>query len=130
MLKTAIATPNAPAAIGPYSQAIRSGNLLFVSGQLAIDPQTGKIIDGDIGTQTRQILANATAIATAAGTGLEHTVKTTIFLTDLKNFAAVNGAYGEFFHNTPPARSTIQVAGLPLGAEIEIEFILQCQEPA
>jgi 2-iminobutanoate/2-iminopropanoate deaminase len=126
MLKTAIATSAAPAAIGPYSQAIRAGNLLFISGQLAIDAATASLIEGDIGTKTRKILANARAIAQAAGTDLDKVVKTTIFLTDLNNFKAVNEAYGEFFQDTPPARSTIQVAGLPLGAEIEIEFIVLC----
>lgn len=127
MTRNAIVTPNAPTAIGPYSQAILSGQLLFISGQLAIDPQTGKLVGGDIQTQTRQILNNAKAIAAAADTSLERAVKTTIFLTDLSKFKAVNDAYGDFFPQSPPARSTIQVAGLPLGAEIEIEFIIQCK---
>jgi 2-iminobutanoate/2-iminopropanoate deaminase len=124
MTKRAISTNQAPAAIGPYSQAIAAGNLIFISGQLPIDPTSGKIVDGDIGIKTRQIVKNAQAIAEKAGTDLNHVVKTTIFLTDLADFQAVNAAYGSFFTETPPARSTVQVAGLPLGSNIEIEFIL------
>jgi 2-iminobutanoate/2-iminopropanoate deaminase len=124
MTKRAISTNQAPAAIGPYSQAIAAGNLIFISGQLPIDPASGKIVDGDIGIKTRQIVKNAQAIAEKAGTDLNHVVKTTIFLTDLADFQAVNAAYGSFFTETPPARSTVQVAGLPLGSNIEIEFIL------
>ena len=119
-----VQTDRAPAAIGPYSQAIATDNLLFVSGQLPIDPATGKMVDGDIGTKTRQILNNVTAIAKQAGTDLGKTVKTTIFLTDLADFQAVNSAYGSYFPESPPARSTVQVAALPLGSNIEIECIL------
>lgn len=124
MKKTVISTQQAPAAIGPYSQGIATNNLLFVSGQLPIDPTSGQMIDGDIGTRTRQIIKNAAAIAEEAGTELGRVVKTTIFLTDLADFQAVNTAYAAFFPEAPPARSTVQVAALPLGSNIEIEFIL------
>jgi len=119
-----ISTQQAPAAIGPYSQGVVADNLLFISGQLPIDPAVGKIIDGNIGAKTRQIILNAQAIAKEAGTDLSKVVKTTIFLTDLTDFQEVNAAYGAFFPEAPPARSTIQVAALPLGSNIEIEFIL------
>jgi 2-iminobutanoate/2-iminopropanoate deaminase len=124
MEKRVIATDKAPAATGPYSQAIAVDKLLFMSGQLPIDPATGKMVEGSIGERTRQILKNASAVAEAAGTGLERAVKTTVFLTDLGDFAEMNEAYGSFFKELPPARSTVQVAALPLGSSIEIEFIL------
>lgn len=124
MTRKIISTDQAPAAIGPYSQGIATNNLLFVSGQLPIDPTSGKMIDGDIGAKTQQILKNATAIAEEAGTDLNRVIKTTIFLTDLADFQEVNTAYGAFFPEAPPARSTVQVAALPLGSNIEIEFIL------
>ena len=119
-----ISTDQAPAAIGPYSQGKISGNLLFVSGQLPIDPSTGKMVESTIADRTHQILKNCTAIAKEAGVDLTKVVKTTIFLTDLANFQEVNEAYGSHFPENPPARSTIQVAALPLGSDIEIEFIL------
>ncbi|TKB27165.1 RidA family protein [Desulfopila sp. IMCC35006] len=124
MLKKVISTTQAPSAIGPYSQAIATESLLFISGQLPIDPVSGRMLDGDIGAKTRQIITNATAIAKEAGTDLSRVVKTTIFLTNLGDFQEVNSAYGSFFADSPPARSTVQVAALPLGANIEIEFIL------
>ena len=124
MIRNVIHTDQAPAAIGPYSQGIATETLLFISGQLHIDPATGKMVDGDIGTKAKQILKNVTAIAREAGAELKNTVKTTIFLTDLADFQAVNSAYGHFFPEAPPARSTIQVAALPLGSNIEIEFII------
>ena len=124
MKRKVISTPQAPAAIGPYSQAIATENLLFISGQLPIDPISGKMLDGDIAAKTRQIINNATAIAKEAGTDLSRVVKTTIFLTSLGDFQEVNGAYGTFFPDSPPARSTVQVAALPLDSNIEIEFIL------
>lgn len=124
MSRKAISTDEAPSAIGPYSQAISANNLLFISGQLPIDPASGKLIDGDIGDRTRQILKNGNAIAKAAGTELSKVAKTTIFLTDLADFQTVNTAYAEYFTEAPPARSTVQVAALPLGSNIEIEFIL------
>jgi 2-iminobutanoate/2-iminopropanoate deaminase len=124
MTRQAISTNQAPAAIGPYSQAIATDSLLFVSGQLPIDPATGKMVAGPIAEQTRQVLKNAAAVAKEAGTSLDRALKTTIFLTDLGNFQEVNAAYGEHFPAPPPARSTIQVAALPLGSPIEIEFII------
>jgi len=124
MTRSVIFTAQAPAAVGPYSQAIATDNLVFISGQLPIDPSTGKMVDGDIGIKTQQILKNVAAIAGEAGTDLTKTLKTTIFLTDLGDFQAVNGAYGSHFPEAPPARSTVQVAALPLGSNIEIEFIL------
>jgi 2-iminobutanoate/2-iminopropanoate deaminase len=124
MTRDVIFTTQAPAAIGPYSQAIATDNLVFISGQLPIDPSTGKMIDGNIGTKTQQILRNAAAIAKEAGSDLTKTLKTTIFLIDLGDFQAVNSAYGNSFLDAPPARSTVQVAALPLGSNIEIEFIL------
>lgn len=124
MTKKVIYTAQAPAAIGPYSQAISTGNLLFISGQLPINPADGKMVEGDIGIRTHQILNNAKEIAREAGADLSNIVKTTIFLTDFADFQAVNSTYGEYFQEAPPARSTVQVAGLPLGSNIEIEFIL------
>ncbi len=124
MTKKVISTDQAPGAIGPYSQAIAASNLLFISGQLPINPADGKMIEGAVDTKTHQILNNAAEIAREAGTDLTHVVKTTIFLTDLADFQTVNAAYGEHFPEAPPARSTVQVAALPLGSNIEIEFIL------
>lgn len=124
MHKTSIFTENAPAAIGPYSQAVSANGTLYISGQLPIDPATGNMIETNMGDKTDQILKNASAIATAAGTSLDSVVKTTIFLTDLGDFKEVNEAYAKHFTDVPPARSTVQVAALPLGSKIEIEFIL------
>lgn len=124
MAKKVIQTDNAPAAIGPYSQATIHNNTMFISGQLPIDPATATMIDGDIKEKTRQIINNIKAICTEAGTDLDSVIKTTIFLTDLADFAAVNEAYGEFFTTSPPARSTVQVAALPLGSVVEIESIV------
>jgi 2-iminobutanoate/2-iminopropanoate deaminase len=124
MIRNVIHTAQAPAAIGPYSQGIAVSDLLFISGQLPIDPATGKMVEGDIAQKTDQILKNAAAIAKEAGTDLKNTLKTTIFLTNLADFQTVNSAYGSHFLEAPPARSTVQVAALPLGSNIEIEFIL------
>lgn len=124
MNRKSIATDKAPSAIGPYSQAISTGNLVFISGQLPIDPTTGKLIDATISERTDQVLRNLQAIAKEAGGDLADIVKTTIFLTDLVDFKEVNTAYGEYFPTSPPARSTVQVAALPLGSNIEIEAIL------
>ena len=118
-----IATSKAPAALGPYSQGISTGNLVFISGQLAIDPATGKLLEASIGEQTNLIMRNIEAVAQEAGTSLNNIVKTTIFLTDLSNFREVNAAYGSFFTEAPPARATVQVAALPLGASVEIEAV-------
>lgn len=124
MHKTTIFTENAPAAIGPYSQAVSANGTLYISGQLPINPATGNMLEGNMGYKTDQILKNASAIATAAGTSLDSVVKTTIFLTDLGDFKEVNEAYAKHFTDAPPARSTVQVAALPLGSKIEIEFII------
>ncbi len=123
MDRTPVATDAAPAAIGPYSQAVRAGGLIFVSGQLPINPATGEMITDDIGAMTRQIFANIAAILQAAGSSLDRIVKTTVFLADLNDFAAMNAAYAEHFGAAPPARSTVQVARLPRDARIEIEVI-------
>lgn len=123
MRREAVTTPSAPGAIGPYSQAITTGSLLFISGQLPIDPQTGTIVDGDIATKTRQVMTNIKNIVAAGGGNIDDVVKTTIFLTDLGSFRDVNQAYGSFFSADPPARSTIQVAALPLGSPVEIEAV-------
>lgn len=118
-----IHTQQAPAAIGPYSQAIKAGNMLFVSGQLPIDPQTGNLATGSIAEQTERIMMNIQAILTAGGASLANIVKTTIFLADLNDFAEVNAAYGRYFPANPPARSTVQVARLPKEGRVEIECI-------
>lgn len=122
MRKTVVRTNKAPAAVGPYSQAIRVGNWVFTAGQIGIDPQTGQLREG-LAAQTRQALQNIAAILEAAGTDLQHVVKTTIFLTDITAFSEVNAIYSEFFSDNPPARSTVQVAALPLGALVEIEAV-------
>ncbi|WP_129626378.1 RidA family protein [Candidatus Oscillochloris fontis] len=122
-MRTVISTPDAPAAIGPYSQAVRAGDFIFLSGQLAIDPATSQMVEGDVAAMTRQIFANISAILTAAGSSLEKVVKATVFLVDMGDFATMNAAYAEFFTVNPPARSTIQVARLPRDARIEIEVI-------
>jgi 2-iminobutanoate/2-iminopropanoate deaminase len=122
-MRSAIRTTQAPAAIGPYSQAIRSGDFLFLSGQIPLDPATGNIVEGDITAQTRRVMENISAVLAAAGAGFADIVKTTIFLIDLGDFAAVNAVYGPFFKSEPPARSTIQVARLPRDARVEIEVI-------
>lgn len=122
--KSVVATPHAPSAIGPYSQAIRSGDLLFVSGQIAIDPSSGKLIDDTtIQAQTRRVLENMLAIVRAAGGTPESVVRTTVFLRDMSDFAEMNSVYAEFFKSAPPARSTIQAARLPRDVAVEIDCI-------
>lgn len=123
---TPIDTPNAPAAIGPYSQAMRIGDLLFVSGQLPIDPATGEFASADALGQMRQCLKNIAAIAEAAGTDLSRTVKTTILLTDLSGFAELNEEYGKAFQAPYPARACYEVSALPKGALVEIEAVIGC----
>jgi len=123
MTKQVISTADAPAAIGPYSQAIRMGNLVFASGQIPLHPQTGDIVGETAAEQARQVLQNLQAVLQAAGASLQQVVKTTIFLTDLSQFAAVNAVYAEFFPENLPARSTVQVAALPRGVQVEIEAI-------
>jgi len=120
-----IHSPKAPAAVGPYSHATRVGNLLFCSGQLPLDAGTMKIVEGGTEAQTKQVLANIGALLDTVGAGFRNVAKTTIFLTDLGDFAAVNEIYGEAFGDHEPARSTVQVAALPLGAAIEIECIVE-----
>jgi 2-iminobutanoate/2-iminopropanoate deaminase len=122
-MKKIISTSEAPAAIGPYSQAVRSGNFLFCSGQIPLDPKSGQIVSGDIATQTRRVLDNIGAVLKAEGLTFENIVKTTIFLTDLGDFQTVNETYGSYFKQQPPARSTVQVSALPKGAKVEIEVI-------
>lgn len=123
MDRSVISTERAPAAIGPYSQAIAAGGLVFVSGQLPLDPATGELVEGDIAAMTRQIFRNIEAVLAAAGTSLDKIVKTTVFLADLADFQTMNGAYSEFFPGNPPARSTVQVARLPRDARVEIEVV-------
>lgn len=122
-LRTALHTENAPKAIGPYSQAIRAGDYLFCSGQIPLDPASMQLVEGDIEAQTRRALTNLQNVLEAAGSGLSRVVKTTVFMSDLGEFARMNAVYGEFFADSPPARSTVQVAALPRGAKIEIECI-------
>ena len=121
--RTVIATELAPKALGPYSQAIRANGFVYAAGQTPIDPATGKLVEGDVGVQTRRVLQNVSAILEAAGTSLSKAVKTTVFLADMGSFAAMNAVYAEFFPEHPPARSTFAVAGLPLGASVEIECV-------
>lgn len=123
MKKEAINTQRAPAPVGPYSQAVRAGNLLFLSGQIALDPATGQLVDGDVREHTKRIMENLKAVLEGAGATLDHVVKTTIFLTDMGDFDAVNEVYGSYFAAVPPARSCVQVAALPKGVPIEIEMI-------
>jgi reactive intermediate/imine deaminase len=122
-VKTAVSTSAAPAAIGPYSQAVRVGNLLFVSGQIPLDPASGQIVPGDIVAQTQRVLENLMAILHAAGCSAADVVRTTVYLVDLADFAAVNETYGRFFQAPHPARSTVQVVALPRGAHVEIDAI-------
>ena len=116
-------TPRAPRAIGPYSQATRANGLLFTAGQVGFDPATGELVDGGIAEQTRQVLANIRAILEAGGSGLGQVVKTTVFLVDMADFAAMNEVYAEAFGAHRPARSTVAVAALPRGARVEIEAV-------
>ncbi len=127
-MKKIISTNEAPAAIGPYSQAVRSGAFLFCSGQIPLDPKSGQIVPGDIDAQTRRVLNNIAAVLRAESATFEDVVKTTIFLTDLGDFQTVNEIYGSYFKNQPPARSTVQVAALPKAARIEIEVIAVVKE--
>jgi 2-iminobutanoate/2-iminopropanoate deaminase len=122
-MRDAISTTDAPQAIGPYSQAIRAGNLLFASGQIPIDPVTGAVVAGDIAAQTRRVFENIAGVLKAAGGSFDHVVKTTVFLTDMNDFAAMNAVYGEYFAQPAPARSTVLVARLPRDARVEIEIV-------
>lgn len=122
-MRQAIAAPRAPKAIGPYSPAIRAGNFLFLSGQIPIDPASGALVDGGIGAQTEQVMRNIGALLEAAGAGFEHVVRTTVFLADINEFAAMNECYAKFVVDPPPARATVQVARLPRDARVEIDAI-------
>lgn len=118
-----VKTKNAPAAVGPYSQAVRVGSFIYTAGQIALIPETGQLIEGGIEAQTRQVMQNLAAVLEAAGSSLASVVKTTIYVTNLADFATINQVYGSFFSSDPPARSTVQVAALPLGATVEIEVV-------
>ncbi|MBM3819173.1 MAG: RidA family protein [Acidimicrobiia bacterium] len=122
-MRQAVAAPGAPRAIGPYSPALRAGNLLFLSGQIPFDPATGTLVDGDIAVQTERVMRNIGTLLAAAGAGFEHVVRTTVFLADMNDFAAMNEVYGRFVVDPPPARSTVQVARLPRDARVEIDVI-------
>jgi 2-iminobutanoate/2-iminopropanoate deaminase len=124
-MKQAISTAEAPQAIGPYSQAIavNAGRMVFLSGQIPLDPATGQLVTGDIEKETQRVMENLGAVLSASGLAFNHVVRCTIFLTDLNDFAKVNGVYGKFFPATPPARATVQVAALPKGARVEIDAI-------
>ena len=125
MTKQIVHTTDSPQPVGAYSQAVKTGNLLFVSGQIPIDPDNGELVQGTFKERARQVLNNIKNIVEAAGTDMNNVVKTTVFLTDLSNFAEVNEVYSEFFASDPPARSAMQVSKLPLGADIEIECIAE-----
>jgi len=122
-VRETVKTEKAPAAIGPYSQGIRSGGFLFCSGQIPLDPATGKMVEGGIKVQTERVLQNLEAVLTSGGASLRSVVKTTVYLADLADFPAMNGVYGTFFPEEPPARATVQVAKLPAGALVEIDAV-------
>lgn len=122
-MKEIVSTENAPGAIGPYSQAVKVGNMVFCSGQIPIDPETGVFVSSEIGEQTEQVLKNLSAVLEAAGTNLDNVVKTTVFLLDMNEFAAMNEVYGKYFSENSPARATVQAARLPRDARVEIECI-------
>ena len=128
MTKQAISSPEAPRALGPYSAAVRAGGLLFVSGQVPIDPATGTLVDGDICAQTRRVLDNIGALLKAAGLTFTHVVRTTVFLSDLNDFTAMNETYGAYFSPPFPARATVEVARLPKNARIEVDVIASYDE--
>ena len=123
MSKNAVSSPDAPKAIGPYSQAVRAGQLLFASGQIPLDPATGAVVEGDIAAQTRRVMENLGAVLAAAGLSFAHVVRTTVFLADMAEFAMVNEVYGKYFSEPYPARATVQVARLPRDVRVEIDAI-------
>lgn len=127
MTKEVITTSGAPKPVGAYSQAVKSGNFLFVSGQIPFDPETGEIINGDFREQTRRVLNNIMAILDASGMSAENVIKTNVYMTDLTNFPIVNEVYAEFFKSDPPARAAVEVSQLPLNVEIEIECIAETE---
>jgi 2-iminobutanoate/2-iminopropanoate deaminase len=122
-VKTIVSTPNAPAAIGPYSQAVEAGGFVFLSGQIPLDPATGQMVEGDIAAQTERVMLNLEAVLAAAGCSFADVVRAGIFLTDLGDFGKVNEVYGRRFPSSPPARATVQVAALPRGARVEIDLV-------
>lgn len=122
-MREVIATKDGPAAIGPYSQAVKANGFVFVSGQIALDPATMQIVEGDIARQTERVLRNLQGILAAAGSGLERAVKTTVYLKDMGEFAAMNEVYGKFFPAPPPARATVEVARLPKDVRVEIDVV-------
>ena len=122
-MRERIHTNDAPKAIGPYSQAIRAAGLLFVSGQIALDPQTGETLDGDVAAQTERLMTSATAILEAGGASMSTVVKTTVYLTDMAHFTQMNEVYARYFESDPPARSTVAVAALPRNVLVEIDFV-------
>ena len=123
MKKEIVNTTDAPAAIGPYSQAVKAAGLVFISGQIPLDPTSGEIAGDNIEAQTERVMKNLEAVLKAAGSDLDKVIKTTIYLTDLNDFAAVNGIYGSYFNDSPPARATVEVSGLPKGVKVEIDAI-------
>lgn len=123
MDRTVVRTTDAPAAVGPYSQAIVAAGMVFASGQIPLDPATGQVVEGDIGVMTRRVLMNLEAVLKAAGSSLAQTVKITVFLADMNDFQAMNAVFAEFFPTTPPARSTVEVARLPRDVRVEIDAI-------
>jgi 2-iminobutanoate/2-iminopropanoate deaminase len=123
MTRTVVSSPDAPKAIGPYSQAIKAGNLLFLSGQIPLDPASGNLVEGDITAQTERVLQNISAVLKAAGASFANVVRTTVFLADMNEFAAMNAVYGKYVVDPPPARSTVQVARLPRDVRVEIDVI-------
>lgn len=123
--KRVVRTGQAPKAVGPYSQAVAAGRFVFLSGQIPLDPNTGALVAGGIDEQTRRVMENLSAVLWAAGSSFSRVVKATVYLTDLSNFAAVNAIYGSYFPHDPPARSTVQVAALPLGAAVEIDLVAE-----
>ena len=123
MDRTVVRTTDAPAAVGPYSQAIVAAGMVFASGQIPLDPATGQVVEGDIGMMTRRVLMNLEAVLKAAGSSLDRTVKITVFLADMNDFQAMNAVFAEFFPTTPPARSTVEVARLPRDVRVEIDAI-------
>jgi 2-iminobutanoate/2-iminopropanoate deaminase len=127
-VKASVQTDKAPAAIGPYSQGIKAGNFVFVSGQIPIDPATGEFVVGGVGEQTEQVLKNVGAVLEAAGSSLAQVVKTTVFLADMKEFSAMNEVYAKFFSEVPPARATVAAAGLPRDSRVEIEAVALISE--
>ncbi len=127
-MRQRVQTDNAPAAIGPYSQAIKANGFVFVSGQVGFDPKTGEFVPGGVAEQTEQVLKNVSAVLEAAGSSLDQVVKTTVFLADMKEFSAMNEVYAKFFSDPPPARATVAAAGLPRDARVEIEVVALVSE--